>query len=151
MKVFYFLMVGLSLIVFQVVDVEAKRGDPRVGDTSYSLDGDTRVDTKHKHRPGIAHGKVLLVKGKANHTGNGERGYRGECDDREEKDDDCKRSRGEGRKPLRGGMRNPNQDMGNPNQDMGNPNQKMKKKKKKKKKKNLLINRGQKKHPTELY
>ena len=30
-KIFYFLMVGLYLIVFQVVDVEAQRGDPRAG------------------------------------------------------------------------------------------------------------------------
>jgi hypothetical protein len=30
-KLFYFLMVGLSLLAFQVVDVEAQRGDPRAG------------------------------------------------------------------------------------------------------------------------
>ena len=43
--IFYFLMVGLSLIVFQVVDVEAQRGDPRV-DTRDPRGGDPRVDTR---------------------------------------------------------------------------------------------------------
>ncbi len=45
MKVFYFLMVGLSLLAFQTVDVEAQRGDPRV-DTRDSRGGDPRVDTR---------------------------------------------------------------------------------------------------------
>ena len=39
-KFFYFLMVGLSLIVFQVVEVEAQRGDPR---GAHPAPRDTRV------------------------------------------------------------------------------------------------------------
>ena len=41
-KLFSFLMLGLSLIAFQVVEVEAQRGDSRGGDVRDSRGGDTR-------------------------------------------------------------------------------------------------------------
>jgi hypothetical protein len=47
--IFYFLMVGLSLIVFQVVDVEAQRGDLRGGDQQY----DHRNDMNNGQQEGF--------------------------------------------------------------------------------------------------
>ena len=45
-RLFTFLMLGLSLIVFQVVDVEAQRGVPRGGDTRDPRSGGITSDPR---------------------------------------------------------------------------------------------------------
>ena len=50
-KLFYFLIVGLSLIAFQVVEVEAQRGDPGVSRDTRDMGRPPARDTRDMGRP----------------------------------------------------------------------------------------------------